>query len=72
MRPDPSRFQGLELRCHNWRVEPLEVEDVQSYFFEDESLFPKGSIELDCAMLMRGIEHEWHEREAICCARSKG
>ncbi len=56
----PSRFQGLELRCLNWWAEPLEVEEVRSSFFEDESLFPKGSIEFDCALLMRGIEHEWH------------
>ena len=46
---DPSRFQGLELRCLNWQAEPLEVEEVRSSFFEDESLFPKGSIEFDCA-----------------------
>jgi uncharacterized protein DUF2071 len=66
--PDPSRFQGLELRCHGWRVEPLEVEEVRSSFFEDESLFPKGSIEFDCALLMRGIEHEWHGKADLCCA----
>ena len=58
--PDPSRFQGLDLHCLNWHVEPLEVEEVRSSFFEDESLFPKGSIEFDCALLMHGIEHEWH------------
>jgi hypothetical protein len=67
--PDPSRFQGLELRCLDWRVEPLEVEEVRSSFFEDESYFPKGSIEFDCALLMRGIEHEWHGRADLCCQR---
>jgi hypothetical protein len=65
--PDPSRFQGLELRCLDWRVEPLEVEEVRSSFFEDESHFPKGSIAFDCALLMRGIEHEWHGRSDLCC-----
>jgi hypothetical protein len=58
--PHPSRFQGLELRCLSWRAEPLAVEEVRSSFFEDESLFPRGSIGFDCALLMRGIEHEWH------------
>jgi Uncharacterized conserved protein (COG2071) len=66
--PHPSRFQGLELRCLNWRAEPLEVEEVRSSFFEDESLFPKGSIGLDCALLMRGIEHEWHGKPDLCCS----
>ena len=65
--PDPSRFQGLELRCLNWQVEPLEVEEVRSNFFEDELLFPKGSIRFDCALLMRGIEHEWHGKSDLCC-----
>lgn len=66
--PDPSRFQGLELRCLSWEVEPLEVEEVRSSFFEDEALFPKGSIEFDCALLMRGIEHEWQGKSDLCCA----
>ncbi len=67
--PDPSRFQGLELRCFNWRVEPLEVEQVRSCFFDDGSLFPQGSIEFDCALLMRGIEHEWHGQADLHCAQ---
>jgi hypothetical protein len=66
--PDPSRFQGLELRCHNWEVEPLAVEEVRSSFFDDEALFPRGSIAFDCALLMRGIEHEWHGKPDLCCA----
>jgi Uncharacterized conserved protein (COG2071) len=70
--PDPSRFQGLELRCRNWWVEPLEVEEVQSSFFEDVSLFPKGSIAFDCALLMRDIEHEWHGKSDLCCAAALG
>ncbi|MBA3481651.1 MAG: DUF2071 domain-containing protein [Pirellulales bacterium] len=66
----PSRYQGLELRCLNWSAEPLDVEAMHSNVFEDESLFPKGSIEFDCALLMRGIEHEWHGRSDLCCDQS--
>ena len=65
---DPARFQGLELRCRDWRVEPLAVEEVRSSFFDDEALFPRGSIEFDCALLMRDIEHEWHGRPDLCGA----
>jgi hypothetical protein len=65
--PDPARFQGLELRCRNWRIEPLIVDEVRSSFFDDESLFPNGSIEFDCALLMQGIEHEWHGKPDLCC-----
>jgi hypothetical protein len=65
----PSRFEGLELRCLTWRAEPLAVEAVRSSFFEDESLFPRGSIGFDCALLMRGIEHEWHGRPDLVVLR---
>ena len=33
-----------------------------------EALFPKGSIQFDCALLMRGIEHEWRGQADLCCA----
>lgn len=63
---NPERFDGLELRSRSWRVEPLEVERVYSSFFSNEKIFPKGSVQFDCALLMRGIEHEWHAREPLC------
>jgi hypothetical protein len=65
---ESTRFHGLELRCRTWHTEPLSVEEVQSSFFEDQDLFPKGSIEFDCALLMRNIEHEWHGHPDLCCA----
>ena len=61
-----GRYQGLELKCLNWEVQPLDVDEVHSSFFDDEALFPNGSIEFDCALLMRGIEHEWHSRPDLC------
>jgi hypothetical protein len=63
---DPRTFQGLELRCPEWKVEPLEVESVQSSYFDDRTLFPPGSSEFDCALLMRNIAHEWHGRADLC------
>jgi hypothetical protein len=31
------------------------------------SLSPRDSIQFDCALLMRGIEHEWHGKSDLCC-----
>jgi hypothetical protein len=62
----PDEFDGLELRSSNWQVQPLAVEKVESSFFENRALFPPGSVELDCALLMRGIDHEWHGRRKLC------
>lgn len=63
---NPGEFDGLELRCRNWHVAPLAVDKVESSFFENRSLFPSGSVNFDCALLMRGIDHEWHGRESLC------
>jgi hypothetical protein len=60
-----GRFDGLELRCSSWTVHPLDVAISESSFFDDRTLFPMGSVEFDCALLMRGIDHEWHARETL-------
>jgi len=60
-----SAFDGLELRTVNWAVSPLSVTAVQSSFFGDEAIFPKGSVAFDNALLMRNIEHEWRGKAAI-------
>jgi hypothetical protein len=65
-RDGSGRLDGLELRSVGWKVESLEVRRIESSFFDDPRRFPPGSIRFDCALLMRGIEHEWHEREPMC------
>ena len=65
-----GRYDGLELRCDRWLVEPLELEHIESSYFQDESRFPRGSVDFDCALLMRDIPHEWHGREDLCCPAS--
>jgi len=56
----PGCFQGLELRTQAWSVVPFEVSELRSSFFESTALFPEGSMQFDCALLMRDIPHEWH------------
>lgn len=48
-----KNFDGLELKAYNWKVSLLEVTHVHSSFFENESIFPKGSVIFDNALLMR-------------------
>jgi hypothetical protein len=61
-----GEYDGLELRTVNWEVLPLSAERVESSFFENRTLFPAGSAEFDCALLMRNIKHEWHGRPSLC------
>ena len=57
--PNKNSFDGLELKAKNWEVSVLEVESVKSSFFENEAIFPKGSVKFDNALLMKNIQHEW-------------
>ena len=57
--PNGNNYDGLKLEAYNWEVKPLKVTNLKSSFFEDESIFPQGSIKFDNAILMENIEHEW-------------
>lgn len=57
---DRGRLDGIRLETHGWHVEPLAVEEVRSSYFSDTTRFPRGSVEFDCALLMRDVAHEWH------------
>jgi hypothetical protein len=67
----PGQYDGLELCSFNWRVQPLEIEHVQSSYFESRQFFPAGSVVFDSALLMRGIDHEWHSRGKLSAGNQK-
>jgi len=52
-------LEGVELCTENWAMQALVVERVESSFFNNPRQFPPGSVEFDCALLMRSIGHEW-------------
>jgi hypothetical protein len=66
---DASRLDGLSLVTKQWRVEPLHVEHAFSSFFSDPARFAAGTVELDCALVMRDIEHEWHDAPDLAVRR---
>ena len=49
----------MELCVTHWLAKPFSVANARSTVFEDESAFPRGSIEFDHALVMRDIRHEW-------------
>jgi len=57
--PNGAKYEGLLLNTYKWEIKPLEVSAVRSSFFENESVFPKGSVQFDNALLMTNIAHEW-------------
>jgi hypothetical protein len=60
----------LRLHSFQWKVEPLAVSRVESSFFADPQRFPPGAATFDCALLMRDIDHEWHEQDAPCLTQA--
>lgn len=63
--PNKTKFEGLKLNTFKWEVRPLEVLKVSSSFFENEAIFPKGSVAFDNALLMTNIEHEWQATQEL-------
>jgi hypothetical protein len=57
--PNGDKYEGLKLDTYKWQVRPLEVQNVHSSFFENEQVFPRGSVQFDNALLMTQVEHEW-------------
>lgn len=57
-----GQFHGMNLEAKNWKVEPMIIEEAFSDFFSDHERFPEGSVEPDCALLMREIVHEWKSK----------
>jgi hypothetical protein len=54
-----THLDGVVLLTKHWEIKPLQVELAQSSYFADREKFPEGSVEFDCALVMRNIEHEW-------------
>ena len=56
---DCCRLDGIRLVTERWEVRPLEVRKIESSFFSNEAVFPKGSAVFDHALVMRDIPHKW-------------
>lgn len=56
----PESYKRVRLETKSWIVKPLVVRKLQSSYFEDQLTFPQHTIQFDNALLMEGIEHEWH------------
>lgn len=66
-RPDSCLLDGLLLEVSDWRVSSLEIRSVRSRYYDDPSIFPHGSVEIDHALLMRDIPHRWHSEPQMKC-----
>lgn len=58
-------LDAIDLEIKDWKVKVLDVDFVESSFYEDTNIFPKSSIEFDHALLMQNVAHEWHSALAF-------
>lgn len=65
-----GHYHGMELHSLNWTIAPIAIDEAQSCFFDDPQRFPSGTAELDCALIMRGIEHEWRSRPDLYLSKT--
>ena len=68
---ESGHYHGMELRTLDWTIQPLRIQEAVSCFFTDRSKFPEGSVELDCALLMKNVAHEWHSRPDLYLSKDK-
>lgn len=68
---EAGRYDGVDLRCAAWRVEPVRVSHATSSFFEDTTVFPTGTAVLDSGLLMRGIPATWHAASSLSARTTK-
>jgi Uncharacterized conserved protein (COG2071) len=59
------RLDQVVLTTQGWTVAPLAIEHVESSWFADATRFPAGSISFDCALIMRNVDHEWHDGPSL-------
>lgn len=52
-------LDGIRLATNEWRVDPVDVEEARSSYFDDAERFPAGSLAFDCGLVMRDVAHEW-------------
>lgn len=55
-----KKLDGISLQIENWNISAFVTDRVYSSFYNDETVFPNGSIAFDHALFMQNIVHEWH------------
>jgi hypothetical protein len=63
--PTEGVFDGVELSTDSWALTPAHVDEAHSSFFDDPQRFPPGTIALDSAFLMGGLDTSWHPQPGL-------
>ena len=67
-----GHYHGMELRSLDWRISPFACcQSGVLLLLQTWSHFPKAPWNLNCALIMRKIDHEWHSRPDLYLSANK-
>jgi hypothetical protein len=61
----------VALTAEGWAIEPLELAELRSSFFDDRDRFPVGTATPDSAFLMAGLDTSWRAQPALSAGRER-
>ncbi len=67
----PGVYDGIELHAPGWHLEPCQLQEVSSSFFDNPRHFPPGTAEPDSVLLMRNLASTWHARQRLVAPASR-
>jgi hypothetical protein len=68
--PVPGEFDGVSLQTAGWGLQPLQLDEVRSSFFDDLVRFPSGTAVPDSAFLMSGLATTWRPEPRLSAANT--
>ncbi len=63
--PTDGVFDGVALTAEGWAIEPLQLDELRSSFFDNRDRFAAGTAVPDSAFLMADLETTWRAQPAL-------
>jgi hypothetical protein len=63
--PSAGVFDGVTLAAEGWAIEPLQLDEARSSFFDAPSRFAPGTAVIDSAFLMANLDTTWRAQPEL-------
>ncbi len=69
--PKDGVFDGVALTAEGWGIEPLDLYEVRSSFFDNPGRFAAGTATPDSAFLMAGLDTSWRAQPELVASQER-
>jgi len=69
--PAEGVFDGVELTAAGWAIEPLQLDEVRSSFFDNRDRFAAGTVVPDSAFLMADLDTNWRAQPTLSASHEE-